>query len=150
MQIRFLNNLYRDYANQNGLNLHEIKDLIANDENTSNFQESKNISATLMKASIISTIPSEGSEKKLIKLSLKKRWKETIGVAMNIESINKNLNTLINSMTRDIVTTKQSKDLQLSQIANENSLFDNKEELPEQCQNQTNFDKMIERREFVF
>lgn len=93
----------------------------------------------------------QGSDKKLIKLTLKKRWKETINVALNLESIKKNLHNLANTMTKDIVCTKQSKDLQLSHIANENDVLDMiKEKLPDECQNQINFDKMIQRREFVF
>jgi len=38
----------------------------------------------------------------------------------------------------------------LSRLANENALFENKEELPDKCRNQINFEKMVERREFVF
>jgi len=51
------------------------------------------------------------NEKNKIKITLRKRWKETIEVALNFESIKKNLKTLINTMTIDIVTTKQNKEL---------------------------------------
>lgn len=51
------------------------------------------------------------NDKNKIKITLRKRWKETIEVALTIESIKKNLKTLINTMTIDIVTTKQNKEL---------------------------------------